>query len=136
MRFMMLMIPKVYQKPVDPNFLPPADMVGKMMKYNSDLAKAGVLLSLDGLRPPQAGARITFPGGRGKITDGPFSEAKEVLGGYWVIQVKSKEEAVEWAKRCPALEGDTVEVRQIQEMADFPSEIQSLVPDELKTLGR
>jgi hypothetical protein len=93
-----------------------------MMKYNESLQKAGVLLALDGLHPPSMGARVTFAGGKAKVTDGPFAEAKEVLGGYWMIQVKSREEAVEWAKRCP---GDDciVEVRQVQEMCDFPDDV-------------
>ena len=70
------------------------------------------------------------------VKDGPFTETKEVLGGYWMIQVKSKAEAIEWAKRIPALEGDIVEVRQVQEMSDFTSEIQELIPDNLKELGK
>ena len=74
-----------------------------MMKYNEALQKAGVLLALDGLHPPSMGARVSFAGGKPKVTDGPFAEAKEVLGGYWMIQVKSKEEAIEWASRCPGL---------------------------------
>ena len=94
-----------------------------MMKYNEQLHKAGVLLALDGLHPPSTGARVTFSGGKAKVTDGPFTEAKEVVGGYWMIQVKSREEAIEWAKRCP---GDdcTIEVRQVQEMSDFPADVQ------------
>ena len=72
-----------------------------MMKYNEELQKAGVLLALDGLHPPSMGARVSFSGGKPTVTDGPFAEAKEVLGGYWMIQVKSKEEAIEWASRCP-----------------------------------
>jgi hypothetical protein len=93
------------------------------MKYNETLQKAGVLLALDGLHPPSAGARVTFRTGKAKVTDGPFAEAKEVLGGYWMIQVKSREEAIEWASRCPAGENDVVEVRQVQEMADFPPDV-------------
>ena len=88
------------------------------------LQKAGVLLALDGLHPPSMGARISFDGGRPTVTDGPFAEAKEVLGGYWMIQVKSREEAIEWAKRCPMPDGDIVEVRQVQEFEDFPPEVQ------------
>jgi hypothetical protein len=95
-----------------------------MMKYNEELQKAGVLLALDGLHPPSMGARVTFKGGKPKITDGPFSEAKEVLGGYWMINVKSKDEAVAWAARCPAGENETIEVRQVQEMEDFPEDVQ------------
>ena len=81
-------------------------------------------MALDGLQPPSMGARVTFSGGKPKVTDGPFAEAKEVLGGYWMIQVKSKEEAIEWAKRCPGSDTDVVEVRQVHEMADFPPDVQ------------
>jgi hypothetical protein len=123
MRFMMLMIPKGYEKAA-PGTMPDAKSVAAMMKYNDSLQKAGVLLALDGLHPPSMGARVTFPGGKPKVTDGPFAEAKEVLGGYWMIQVKSKEEAIEWAKRCPASENETIEIRQVQEMSEFPAEIQ------------
>ncbi len=136
MRFMLLMIPGVYQKPTDPTFAPPADMVEKMMKYNEELMRAGVLLSLDGLHPPETGARVTFSGGKATAKDGPFSEAKEVLGGYWMIQVKSREEAVEWARRIPALDDDVVEVRRVQEMSDFSPELQELIPAELEELGK
>jgi hypothetical protein len=128
MRFMMLMIPGVYQgakgKNVGADFAPGADDVAKMMKYNEDLAKAGALISLDGLQPIAKGARVSFSGGKPVVTDGPFTEVKEVLGGYWIIQAKSKEEAVAWAKRIPAQPGDVVEVRQIFEMSDFPSDVQ------------
>jgi hypothetical protein len=123
MRFMMLMIPKGYETAA-PGTLPDAEAVGPMMKYNQELQKAGVLLALDGLHPPSMGARVTFAGGKPKVTDGPFAEAKEVLGGYWVIQVKSKEEAVEWAKRCPAGPNEMIEVRQVQEISDFPADVQ------------
>ena len=126
MRFMMLMIPKGYES-AKPGTMPDAEHVAAMMKYNESLQKAGVLLALDGLRPPAEGARVTFAGGKPKVSDGPFAEAKEVLGGYWMIQVKSKEEAVEWALRCPAQDGDTIEVRQVQEMSDFPQEVQEAV---------
>ncbi len=123
MRFMMLVIPKGYEKAA-PGFLPPADLVAKMTKYNASLQKAGVLLSLEGLHPPSASARVSFKGGKGTATDGPFAEAKEVVGGYWMIQVKSRAEAIEWAKRAPMLDGDVIEVRQVQEMSDFPPELQ------------
>ena len=103
MRFMMLMIPKGYET-AEPGTMPDAKAVEAMMKYNEDLQKAGVLLALDGLHPPSMGARVSFKGGKPTVTDGPFTEAKEVLGGYWMIRVKSKEEAIEWAKRCPASE--------------------------------
>src|SRR5688500_8627537 len=123
MRFMMLMIPKGYETAA-PGTLPDAEAVGAMMKYNQELQKAGVLLALDGLHPPSMGARVTFAGGKPKVTDGPFAEAKEVLGGYWMIRVQSKEEAIEWARRCPAGSNETIEVRQVQEMEDFPEDVQ------------
>ena len=123
MRFMMLMIPKGYET-AKPGAMPDAKAVAAMMKYNEDLQKAGVLLALDGLHPPSMGARVAFAGGKPTVTDGPFTEAKEVIGGYWMIQVKSKAEAVEWAKRCPASANEVIEVRQVQEFADFPADLQ------------
>jgi len=123
MRFMLLMIPKGYESAA-PGAMPDAKAVEAMMKYNEALQRAGVLLALDGLHPPSMGARVTFPGGKPTVMDGPFPEAKEVLGGYWMIQVKSKEEAIEWAKRCPASENEMIEIRQVQEMADFPPDVQ------------
>jgi len=122
MRFMMLMIPKGYEK-AEPGAMPDAKAVAAMMKYNESLQKAGVLLALDGLHPPSMGARVSFPGGKPKVTDGPFAEAKEVVGGYWMIQVNSKEEAIEWAKRCPGSPNEVIEIRQVQEMSDFPSDV-------------
>ena len=124
MRFMMLVIPKGYDK-AEPDRMPDAEAVRRMMKYNEDLANAGVLLALEGLKPPSAGARVSFSGGTPKVTDGPFAEAKECVGGYWMIQVKSKEEAIEWAKRAPMSLGETIEVRGIHEMEDFPADVQA-----------
>ena len=128
MKFMMFMIPSVYQ-PETPEaekageeFAPPAEAIEAMMKYNEELAKAGALISLDGLRPPEDGARVTFKGETPTVTDGPFAEAKEVIGGYWIIDVASKEEAVEWAKRIPAAKGDVIEVRPIFATEDFPED--------------
>jgi hypothetical protein len=123
MRFMMLMIPKGYEK-AEPGTMPSAEAVAAMMKYNETLRKAGVLLALDGLHPPSTGVRVSFSGGKPKVTDGPFAEAKEVLGGYWMIQVKSKEEAVEWASRCPASDNEMIEVRQVHEYSEFPTDVQ------------
>jgi hypothetical protein len=123
MRFMMLMIPKGYED-AQPGTMPPADRVALMMKYNESLQKAGVLLALDGLHPPSMGARVSFEGGRPHVTDGPFAEAKEVLGGYWMIQVKSREEAIAWASRCPGSENEVIEIRQVQEFDDFPADVQ------------
>ena len=124
MRFMMLVIPKGYETAA-PDRMPDAKQVEQMMKYNESLANAGVLLSLDGLQPPSAGVRVSFTGGKPKVTDGPFAEAKECVGGYWMIQVKSKEEAVEWAKRAPMSDNEIIELRQVQEMADFPPDVQA-----------
>lgn len=133
MRFMMLMIPKGYED-ATPGTMPDVEAVEKMMKYNEDLLKAGVLLALDGLHPPSVGARVSFKGGKPKVTDGPFAEAKEVLGGYWMIDVKSRDEAIAWAMRCPASENEIIEVRQVQEMEDFTEEVQAAVQgfDELQ----
>jgi hypothetical protein len=94
-----------------------------MMKYNEALKEAGVLITLDGLHPPSMGARVSFPGGQAIVTDGHFTEAKEVIGGYWMIEVKSLAEAIAWAKRCPASNNETIEIRQVQEMGDFPPDV-------------
>src|ERR1700681_3715560 len=123
MRFMMLMIPKGYEK-AEPGAMPDAKAVAAMMKYNESLQKAGVLLALDVLHPPSMGARVAFSGGKPKVTDGPFIETKEVLGGYWMIKVNSKQEAIEWATRCPGSDNEVIEIRQVQEMADFPADVQ------------
>jgi hypothetical protein len=123
MRFMLLMIPKGYEQAA-PGAMPDPKAVAAMMKYNESLQKGGVLLALDGLHPPSTGARVSFQGGQPKVTDGPFVEAKEVIGGYWMIQVKSREEAIEWATRCPASENEVIEIRQVQEMSEFPPELQ------------
>jgi len=124
MRFMMLVIPKGYETAA-PDRMPDAKQVEQMMKYNESLSDAGVLLSLDGLLPPSAGSRVSFAGGKPKVTDGPFTEAKECVGGYWMIQVKSKEEAIEWAKRAPMADNEIIEVRQVHEMSDFPADVQA-----------
>jgi hypothetical protein len=123
MRFMLLMIPKGYEKAA-PGAMPDAKAVAAMMKYNESLQKAGVLLTLEGLHPPSMGARVSFSGGKPQVIDGPFIETKEVLGGFWMIQVKSKEEAVAWASRCPASDNEIIEVRQVQEFSDFPADVQ------------
>ncbi len=122
MRFMMLVIPKAYEK-AGADFVPPVELIAKMTKYNESLAKAGIVLAWDGLHPPVKGTRVKFAGGKPKTIDGPFTESKELIGGYWMIQVKSKEEAVEWAKRAPMLDGDIIEVRQVQEIEDFPEDV-------------
>ena len=123
MRFMMLMIPKGYEKAAA-GTMPDAKKVAAMMKYNEELQKAGVLLALDGLQPPSMGARVTFSGGKPKVIDGPFIETKEVLGGYWMIKVSSKQEAIDWAMRCPGSDNETIEIRQVHELQDFPEDVQ------------
>ena len=123
MRFMMLMIPKGYEQ-AKPGTMPDAKKVSAMMKYNEELQKAGVLLALDGLHPPSTGARVSFSGGKPRVIDGPFPEAKEVVGGYWMIKVNSKQEAIDWATRCPGSDNEVIEIRQVHEMADFTPEVQ------------
>jgi hypothetical protein len=120
MRFMMFMFPGIDEGDWEPD----AEAVAAMGKYNEELTKAGALLALDGLQPAAKGARVTFSGGNTTVTDGPFTEAKEVIGGYWIIQARSKEEAVEWASRCPA-DNCMIEVRQVYEMSDFPEDVQA-----------
>jgi hypothetical protein len=122
MRFMMIMIPNI---PDDDNWGPTPEAAAAMGRYNDELRTAGVLLALDGLHPGSKGARVSFAAGNSTVTDGPFTEAKEMVGGYWMIQAKSKEEAVEWARRCPAGDGDVIEVRQVYEMSDYSPEVQA-----------
>ncbi len=118
MRFMMLMFPGGELQETGDWGPPPTEAVCRMTEYNEELTKAGVLLALDGLQPPSQGKRVSFADGAKKITDGPFAEAKEIIGGYWLIDVKSKEEAVEWASRIPGNDGDVVELRQVFEMPE------------------
>ena len=122
MRFMMLMIQNLSEAEYEQG--PSADDVAQMMQYNEALNQAGVLLALDGLHPTSKGARVSLSGGKKTVTDGPFTEAKELVGGYWLIDVKSKEEAVEWATRCPLDEGNVIEVRQVWELSEFPEDVQ------------
>ena len=123
MRFMMLMIPLGYESaPPDVQLDP--ERVKSMMKFNKALQDAGVLIALDGLHPPSMGARVSFATGKPLVTDGPFAEAKEVLGGYWMIEVASREEAIAWAKKCPASGNEIIEIRQVQEMSDWSEEVQ------------
>ena len=124
MRFMMIMFPKDYVN-AKPGWVPDFKSMEVMGKYNEELQKAGVLLALDGLTPPATmSARVSFKSGKSKVTDGPFPETKEVVGGYWIIQVKSREEALEWASRIPGSDNEMVEVRRLFEMTDFDPEIQ------------
>jgi hypothetical protein len=120
MRYMMFMKvdPAVYDR--DP--ASETDAYAAMGRYNEELTKAGVLLALDGLQAPGAGARVEFGAGGATVVDGPFAEAKEVVGGYWVIDVKSHDEAVEWARRVPARDGEAIDLRPIFEVGDYDPE--------------
>lgn len=123
MRFMMILYPKGYESAA-PDALPDMEAAMKMIEYNVSLHKAGVLLACDGLVPPSAGARISYSGGKVTVTDGPFTEAKEAVGGYWILQVRSREEAIEWFRRAPISNDDIVEVRQFFEMPDELEDVQ------------
>jgi hypothetical protein len=120
MRFMMIV---KADKDTEAGVMPDEKLIAAMTRYNEELAKAGVLLDLAGLQPSSKGARVRFFGGKRTVVDGPFPETKELVAGYWLIQVKSKEEAIEWAKRAPAPHGDgaesEIEVRQLFELDDF-----------------
>jgi hypothetical protein len=122
-RFMMLIYPNITDEQYEQG--PSAEDARAMNTYNESLTQAGVLLALDGLHPASKGARVTASGGKKTVTDGPFTEAKELVGGYWLIDVKSKEEAVEWATRAPIAEGDVIEVRQVFELSDFDEDVQA-----------
>lgn len=130
MRFLMMMIPRGYQPDTpaperqEDGYEPTAEEMAPMGRFNDEMEAAGILLTVDGLHPLSRGARVAFPQGKPTVTDGPFIETKEVLGGFWIIQVKSKQEAVEWAQRCPAAAGDVIELREIWEMEDLPEEVQ------------
>jgi len=137
MRFMVMMIPDVYKRPVPPDFTPRADDVEKMSKFNEELQKAGVLLALNGLHPPGTGARVSFDStGKPAVTDGPFAEAKEAVGGYWMLQVKSREEAIEWARRCPAQPGDVLELRKVFEPEDFGPTVAQQEHELMEKIGK
>jgi hypothetical protein len=124
MRFMMIVRAN---KETEAGVMPSEELLSAMGKYNEELMKAGVLVDLAGLQPSSKGARIKYSGGKRTVIDGPFSETKELIAGYWIIQVKSREEAIEWAKRVPAPHGENVEgeieIRQFFEIEEFcPSE--------------
>jgi hypothetical protein len=135
MRFMMVILARSDSFSDKPGDIKDKAAFFEMGKYNDQLKKAGVLLAMDGLTPPALGARLTYKGGKAKITDGPFTEAKEVIAGYWMIDVKSREEALEWASRIPCMEEGTVEVRRVTEIADFDADIQKKFADSGAKLG-
>lgn len=121
MKFMMLMIPAVYQggKKVGPDFAPDPKKMEAMGRFNDQMGKALKIESLNGLHPVTTGARVAFKSGKATVTDGPSIETREVLGGYWMVEAPSQEEVVKWAQRCPAEDGDVIEIRQIFDAADF-----------------
>lgn len=122
MRFMMMVRANEQSEAGE---LPPKELFAEMARYNNELVKAGVLLAADGLTPSSQGALVSWPGGRPTVTDGPYAEAKELIAGFWIIQVSSLDEAIEWAKRIPFGEGGQVELRRIQELSDFPEDLLS-----------
>ena len=127
MRFMMIQFPKAYET-AKPGWVPDLKDIESTRKYNEELQKAGVLLALDGLTPPATmSARVTFKNGKSKVTDGPFPEAKEVVGGFWIIQVESREEALEWASRIPGQDDLMVEVRRLFDITDFAADVQEKI---------
>jgi hypothetical protein len=121
MRFMILL---KADKNTEAGVLPDEKLLAEMGRYNEELVKAGVLLAGEGLQPSSKGARVKFSGKQRTVVDGPFPESKELIAGFWLLQVKSKEEAIEWVKRCPnPLEGEAeIEIRQVFEAADFGAE--------------
>lgn len=125
MRFMLLMIPAGYET-AEPGIDLDPELVKPMMEFNEKLQEAGILRDLNGLHPPSSGARVSFATGEPVVTDGPFAEAKEVLGGYWIIEVGSLDEAIEWAKQCPGQPNETIEIRRVQEMEDYSEEVKKV----------
>ena len=124
MRFMMIV---KANKDSEAGVMPSNELISAMTKYNEQMAEAGILVDLSGLQPSSKGARVRFSGGKVTVVDGPFAETKELIAGYWVINVKSREEAIQWAKRCPNPHGNLgdgeIEIRQFYELEDFaPSE--------------
>jgi hypothetical protein len=122
MRFLVMVKPPTAA--YEAGMMPSPDLVDKMGAFNAELVKAGVLLAAEGLHPSSKGAEIAFAAGKATVTDGPFAEAKEVVGGFWLIQVKSKDEAIEWLRRCPFDGNERVELRQIHDAEDFTAAMQ------------
>ncbi len=124
MRFMMIVRS---DKTTEAGVLPSKELVAEMGRFNEEMVKAGVMLAAEGLHPSSKGARVKFSKGERTVTDGPFPEAKELIAGFWLIQTRSMEEAIEWAKRCPDPFGPgaeaEIEIRQVFEASDFPPEI-------------
>ena len=129
MRFMMIVIPKDYAT-ASPDTMPDPEVVEKMMVYNQELLDSGVVVGMESLYPPSVdGARVSFESGSPEVTDGPFTEAKEVVGGFWILDVASKDEAVAWARKAPMPAGETIEIRRLHEMEEFPEDVQEAIGD-------
>jgi hypothetical protein len=122
MRFMVMAIPEGSGS-ATPTGAPSAEAVARMAEYNRSLQQAGVLLALDGLFPPSTGARITYTDGTPTVSDGPWTPSSDAIGGYWILQVRSREEAIEWARRAPMAANAVIEVRQIRELSDGPDDV-------------
>ena len=122
MRFMAIV---KANKDSEAGVMPSKELLAAMGRFNEEMVKAGVLLAAEGLQPSSKGTRVKFSGNKRTVVDGPFTESKELIAGFWLLQVKSKEEAIEWIKRSPApFEGDSeIEIRQVFEASDFPAEI-------------
>lgn len=120
MRFMMIMYPGPN---AEAGIMPDPKLFSEMGRFNEEMVKAGVLLAGEGLHPSSKGARVRFSGGKPTVIDGPFTETKEIIGGYWLLQVRSKEEAIEWATRAPCPAGEMIELRQVYDLEDFPAEV-------------
>lgn len=120
MRFMVL-VPGDSQ--TEAGVMPSTEELGEMTKYNEELVKAGVMIGGDGLHPTSAGARVRFDGGERTVTDGPFTEAKEIVAGYWIWECSSRDEAIEWLKRAPFDGGTEIELRQVFELEEFDDQL-------------
>lgn len=122
MRFMMMVIPEC-RGSAAADGAPRREAVAKIIDYKKSLQRAGVLLAVEELFPPSSGARISYTDGKATVTEGSFADAKEIIGGYWIIQVRSREEAIEWARRAPMANDEVIEVRQIHDMPEFPEDV-------------
>ena len=130
MRFKMIVLPKSYDVEPEP------ELFGAMDRYNLKLLKAGILRSMEGLQPPEKGFRVTFKNRKPIVKDGPFTEAKEIVGGYWLIDVKTRAEALKWARQIPGDENMVVGVRQAEAFEDFSPEIQAAAKNEPAIRGK
>lgn len=131
MRFLVFILPAIYQpvagKLIEPNGSPTVQMIEKMGRFNDELKAAGAVLALDGLQPLTKGARLAFSENDVQVTEGSQIDAKEVIGGYWLLQADARRQVIDWMKRCPVQPGDLIEIRQVAETSDFPPEVQAVI---------